>query len=112
MAGRTGLRTALMFGGVPKLRQARAVANGVDILVATPGRLMDHMQDGAVHLGGVEILVLDEADHMLDLGFIVPIRRIVASIPPARQTLFFSATMPKEIAPWPARCCATPCTSR
>ena len=96
-AGRTGLRTALMFGGVPKPRQARAVQHGVDILVATPGRLMDHMQDGAIQLGGVETLVLDEADHMLDLGFIIPIRRIVGTIPPTRQTLFFSATMPKEI---------------
>ena len=94
----TGLRTALMYGGVPKGRQSKAVANGIDILVATPGRLMDHMQDGAVSLNGVEVLVLDEADHMLDLGFIVPIRKIVQSIPPARQTLFFSATMPKEIA--------------
>ena len=94
----TGLRTALMFGGVPKARQSKAVANGIDILVATPGRLMDHMHDGAVQLGGVEILVLDEADHMLDLGFIVPIRKIVSTIPPKRQTLFFSATMPKEIA--------------
>ena len=93
----TGLRTALMFGGVPKGRQASAVANGIDILVATPGRLMDHMQDGAISLGGVEILVLDEADHMLDLGFIVPIRKIVSHIPAQRQTLFFSATMPKEI---------------
>ncbi len=93
----TGLRTALMYGGVPKGRQAKAVANGIDILVATPGRLMDHMQDGAVTLNNVEVLVLDEADHMLDLGFIVPIRKIVQSIPPARQTLFFSATMPKEI---------------
>ena len=94
----TGLRTALMYGGTPKLKQARAVANGIDILVATPGRLMDHMQDGAIVLNGVEVLVLDEADHMLDLGFIVPIRKIAQSIPPTRQTLFFSATMPKEIA--------------
>ena len=94
----TGLRTALMYGGTPKLKQARAVANGIDILVATPGRLMDHMQDGAVVLNGVEVLVLDEADHMLDLGFIVPIRKIAQTIPPTRQTLFFSATMPKEIA--------------
>ena len=94
----TGLRTALMYGGTPKLKQARAVANGIDILVATPGRLMDHMQDGAVVLNGVEVLVLDEADHMLDLGFIVPIRKIAQTISPTRQTLFFSATMPKEIA--------------
>ena len=93
----TGLRVALMFGGVPKPRQAKAVAGGVDVLVATPGRLIDHMQDRALNLGGVEVLVLDEADHMLDLGFIVPIRRIVATIPAQRQTLFFSATMPKEI---------------
>jgi len=94
----TGLRTALMFGGVPKPRQAKAVAAGIDVLVATPGRLLDHMQDGAVTLAGTEILVLDEADHMLDLGFVVPIRRIVSHIPAKRQTLFFSATMPKEIA--------------
>ena len=95
--GRTGLRGALMYGGVPKPRQARALAGGVDILVATPGRLLDHMQDRAVDLSSTEVLVLDEADHMLDLGFIVPIRRIVATIPAQRQTLFFSATMPKEI---------------
>ncbi len=93
----TGLRTTLMYGGVPKGRQSKAVANGIDILVATPGRLLDHMQDGAVVLNHVEVLVLDEADHMLDLGFVIPIRKIVQSIPPARQTLFFSATMPKEI---------------
>ena len=76
-----GLRTALMFGGVPKGRQSRLLANGVDVLVATPGRLLDHLADGAVRLDQVEILVLDEADHMLDLGFIVPIRRIAAQIP-------------------------------
>ena len=94
----TGLRTALMVGGGPKRRQRKAGGAGVDVRGATPGRLMDHMQDGAVHLNGVEILVLDEADHMLDLGFIVPIRKIVQTTPPSRQTLFFSATMPKEIA--------------
>lgn len=93
----TGVRTALIFGGVPKARQARAMQGGVDVLVATPGRLLDHMHDGAVQLGAVEVLVLDEADHMLDLGFIVPIRKIVSTIPQVRQTLFFSATMPKEI---------------
>ncbi len=94
----TGLRTALMYGGVPKLRQVKQVGGGVDIVVATPGRLLDHMQDGTIVLNGVEILVLDEADHMLDLGFIVPIRKIAQTISPSRQTLFFSATMPKEIA--------------
>jgi ATP-dependent RNA helicase RhlE len=92
------IRVALMFGGVPKPRQARAMDNGVDVLVATPGRLLDHLNDRAVNLGNVETLVLDEADHMLDLGFIVPIRKIAAMIPAQRQTLFFSATMPKEIA--------------
>jgi ATP-dependent RNA helicase RhlE len=92
-----GVRVALMFGGVPKGRQARTMSNGVDILVATPGRLIDHMQDRTVRLDTVEVLVLDEADHMLDLGFIIPIRRIVSAIPAQRQTMFFSATMPKEI---------------
>jgi ATP-dependent RNA helicase RhlE len=91
------VRITVMFGGVPKPRQARAMASGVEVLVATPGRLLDHIGDRAVRLDQVEILVLDEADHMLDLGFIVPIRRIAAQIPAARQTLFFSATMPKEI---------------
>jgi ATP-dependent RNA helicase RhlE len=93
-----GLRVTLMFGGVPKGKQARAMAGGVDVLVATPGRLIDHMQDRTVRLDRVEVLVLDEADHMLDLGFIIPIRRIAAALPKQRQTLFFSATMPKEIA--------------
>jgi ATP-dependent RNA helicase RhlE len=92
-----GLRVALIFGGVPKGRQVRAMERGVDVLVATPGRLLDHMQDRTVRLDQVEILVLDEADHMLDLGFIVPIRRIAAAIPAQHQTLLFSATMPKEI---------------
>jgi ATP-dependent RNA helicase RhlE len=93
-----GVRVMTMFGGVPKGKQARAIAGGVDVLVATPGRLIDHMQDRTVRLDLTEVLVLDEADHMLDLGFIIPIRRIVATIPSARQTMFFSATMPKEIA--------------
>jgi ATP-dependent RNA helicase RhlE len=94
----TRLRVAVMFGGVPKSRQARQMAQGVEVLVATPGRLIDHMQDRTVRLDRVEVLVLDEADHMLDLGFIIPIRRIVRDVPQQRQTLFFSATMPKEIA--------------
>ena len=93
----TNVRVALMFGGVPKGKQARAVAGGVDVIVATPGRLLDHMMDRAVRLDAVETLVLDAADHMLDLGFIVPIRKIVGATPAVRQTLFFSATMPKEI---------------
>ncbi|MGE0715537.1 MAG: DEAD/DEAH box helicase [Alphaproteobacteria bacterium] len=93
-----GLRTALAFGGVPLGAQIRALANGVDVLVATPGRLIDHLDSGAVRLDQVEILVLDEADHMLDMGFIHAVRRIVRALPRRRQNMFFSATMPKEIA--------------
>jgi ATP-dependent RNA helicase RhlE len=94
----TGLRTALVYGGVPKHPQARALSRGTDILVATPGRLLDLLTDHAVRLDATEILVLDEADHMLDLGFILPIREIAAALPAGRQSLFFSATMPPEIA--------------
>lgn len=89
--------TALAIGGVPIGRQVRWLANGVDILVATPGRLLDLMNSNAVTLDKVEILVLDEADRMLDMGFIRDIRKIVAKLPPKKQTLFFSATMPTEI---------------
>ena len=88
---------ALAIGGVPINRQIRALSNGVDVLVATPGRLLDLMQSHAVQLDRVEILVLDEADRMLDMGFIHDIRAIVAKLPAQRQTLFFSATMPDEI---------------
>ncbi|MFD2264768.1 DEAD/DEAH box helicase [Lacibacterium aquatile] len=87
-----------VFGGVGMGPQIRTLARGVDIVVATPGRLMDHMSTGAVRLNQVEALVLDEVDQMLDLGFMPAIRKIVAAIPPQRQTLLFSATMPKEIA--------------
>jgi ATP-dependent RNA helicase RhlE len=90
-------RVALAIGGVPLNRQIRALAAGVDVLVATPGRLLDLMQQRAVHLDRVEVFVLDEADRMLDMGFIHDIRRIVAKLPGERQTLFFSATMPREI---------------
>ena len=88
----------LAIGGVPINRQVRALAHGVDVLVATPGRLLDLMQQRSVHLDHVEVFVLDEADRMLDMGFIHDIRRIVTKLPSKRQTLFFSATMPKEIA--------------
>src|SRR5208282_3775610 len=95
---RPSLSLAVVFGGVPARPQIDRLARGLDVLVATPGRLLDHMGEGKVDLRATEILVLDEADHMLDLGFIVPIRRIVAKLPKKRQTLLFSATMPKEIA--------------
>jgi len=87
-----------VFGGVPIQKQIRALVSGVDVLVATPGRLLDLIDQRAVHLKGVEIFVLDEADQMMDLGFIVPIRKIHGLLPQQRQTLFFSATMPKAIA--------------
>jgi superfamily II DNA/RNA helicase len=86
----------LAIGGVPIGKQIRAMAHGVDVLVATPGRLLDLMQERAVTLDKVEILVLDEADRMLDMGFIHDIRRIIAKLPAQRQTLFFSATMARE----------------
>jgi ATP-dependent RNA helicase RhlE len=88
---------AVVVGGVSMGAQVRALSRGVDVLVATPGRLLDHVQGGTARLEGTEVVVLDEADHMLDLGFIVPIRRIVKLLPQKRQSLFFSATMPKAI---------------
>jgi len=91
-------RVALAIGGVSLNQQIRALVGGVDILVATPGRLLDLIQQRALGLDGVEIFVLDEADRMLDMGFIHDIRKIVAKLPRQRQTLFFSATMPREIA--------------
>jgi ATP-dependent RNA helicase RhlE len=92
------LQTALVIGGVPMGRQVRDLMNGLDVLVATPGRLIDLMRSNGVRLNQVEVLVLDEADRMLDMGFIHDIRNIVSKLPKERQTLFFSATMPREIA--------------
>ena len=92
------LGAAVVFGGVPTAKQVRALAAGVDVLVATPGRLLDLMGSGSVRLDEVEILVLDEADQMLDMGFIQPIKRIIGKLPRARQGLCFSATMPPAIA--------------
>jgi ATP-dependent RNA helicase RhlE len=91
------LDIALAIGGVPINRQVRAVSRGVEVLVATPGRLIDLVNQRAVTLDQVEVLVLDEADRMLDMGFIHDIKKIVAMLPRERQTLFFSATMPQEI---------------
>ncbi|MFN3483618.1 MAG: DEAD/DEAH box helicase, partial [Rhabdaerophilum calidifontis] len=88
----------VVFGGIPVVRQAKRLATGADILVATPGRLLDLVAQKALRLDELEILVLDEADQMLDLGFIVPLRRIHALLPKKRQSLFFSATMPEAIA--------------
>ncbi len=91
------LAVALAIGGVPINRQVRSLAHGVEVLVATPGRLLDLVNQRAVTLNQVEILVLDEADRMLDMGFIHDIKRVVAMLRKERQTLFFSATMPQEI---------------
>jgi len=93
----TGLRHAIVFGGVSQGPQAQALKRGIDILVATPGRLLDLMSQGLVDLRTVETFVLDEADRMLDMGFIHDIRRIIDQLPGKRQTLFFSATLPGEI---------------
>ena len=92
------LKSALAIGGVPMGAQVRSLLHGVDILVATPGRLLDLVQSNALRLSGVECFVLDEADRMLDMGFIHDIRKIVAKLPAHRQTLMFSATMPRAIA--------------
>ena len=92
------LSVAVIFGGVAHRPQIQALTRGVDILVATPGRLLDHIGERYASLQGTEILVLDEADQMLDLSFIKPIRRIVGQLTARRQTLLFSATMPEEIA--------------
>ncbi|ACB95406.1 DEAD/DEAH box helicase [Beijerinckia indica] len=91
------LSVAVVFGGVSPGAQIKALQRGLDILVATPGRLVDHIDSGVAHLGKTEFFVLDEVDQMLDLGFVKPIRRIVGTLPAKRQSLFFSATMPGEI---------------
>jgi ATP-dependent RNA helicase RhlE len=92
------IQSALAIGGVNMGPQVRALAHGVDVLVATPGRLLDLIQSHALRLSEVEMFVLDEADRMLDMGFIRDIRKIVAKLPAQRQTLLFSATMPQDIA--------------
>lgn len=93
----TGLKHAVVFGGVSQRPQTDALKRGIDILVATPGRLLDLMGQGYIHLNHVKHFVLDEADRMLDMGFIHDVRRIITKLPNERQTLFFSATMPNEI---------------
>lgn len=96
-AGATKLRTLVVFGGVSRHGQIAQLRRGADILVATPGRLLDLHRDGALELRGVEIFVLDEADRMLDMGFVHDVKRIVGALPRDRQTLMFSATMPAAI---------------
>ncbi|MBM4113199.1 MAG: DEAD/DEAH box helicase [Phycisphaerae bacterium] len=107
-----------LFGGVSQFHQVKALRRGVDVIVATPGRLLDLMEQGFVDLSSIEVFVLDEADRMLDMGFIKPIQRIAAAVPARRQTLLFSATMPQEIVHLaeallsdPARVAVTPVAS-
>ena len=92
-----GLRNAVIYGGVGQGAQEAALKRGIDVLVATPGRLLDLMSQGLVRLGNVEHFVLDEADRMFDMGFIQDVRRVVAVLPKERQTLLFSATMPQAV---------------
>lgn len=94
----TGLNQMVIFGGVSQNNQVNALRHGVDILIATPGRLLDLLNQGFINLQQLQLFVLDEADRMLDMGFIHDVKRIIARIPVKRQTLFFSATMPPEIA--------------
>jgi len=100
LAYHTGVTSAAVYGGVEMGMQERALKAGVDIIVATPGRLMDHMRQQNADLSGIQLLILDEADRMMDMGFWPDVRRIIATMPPSstgRQTLLFSATMPNEV---------------
>ena len=93
----TNLRNTVIFGGVKQSKQVASLQQGVDILVATPGRLLDLMNQGYISFSNLKYVVLDEADQMLDMGFIHDVKKIIAKLPPKRQSLFFSATMPKSI---------------
>ena len=93
----TGIKSTVIFGGVKQASQVLAMRKGVDVLTATPGRLLDLVKQGFIDLGSIEYLVLDEADQMLDMGFIHDIKKILKLVPHKRQSLFFSATMPREI---------------
>jgi ATP-dependent RNA helicase RhlE len=97
LAYHTSVTSAAVYGGVEMGPQERALKAGVDIIVATPGRLMDHMRQQNADLSGLELLVLDEADRMMDMGFWPDVRRIIEQIPSNRQTLLFSATMPNDV---------------
>jgi ATP-dependent RNA helicase RhlE len=97
LAYHTTVTSAAVYGGVEMGMQERALKAGVDIIVATPGRLMDHMRQQNADLSGIELLILDEADRMMDMGFWPDVRRIISTLPSVRQTLLFSATMPNEV---------------
>ncbi len=91
------IRSAVIFGGVSQFHQVKEIRKGIDILVATPGRLHDLINQGLLSLKQLEVLVLDEADRMLDMGFINDIKRLIKVLPASRQNIFFSATMPEEV---------------
>ncbi|MCC6599697.1 MAG: DEAD/DEAH box helicase [Crocinitomicaceae bacterium] len=93
----TGIKHLVIFGGVPQGAQVNGLRNGTDVLVATPGRLLDLMNQGFIDLSHLRIFVLDEADRMLDMGFVHDVKRVIARLPKQRQSLFFSATMPPDI---------------
>ena len=93
----TGITSTVIFGGVGQKPQTDALRRGIDILIATPGRLLDLMNQGFIDLRTLEVFVLDEADRMLDMGFVNDVKKVIAKLPFKRQTLFFSATMPPEI---------------
>jgi len=93
----TNIESVAVFGGVPFVRQQKAIRKRPDVIVACPGRLLDLVNRGGLRLDGIEVLVLDEADHMFDMGFLPDLKRILAALPPRRQNLLFSATMPREI---------------
>ncbi|HVS72414.1 MAG TPA: DEAD/DEAH box helicase [Phycisphaerae bacterium] len=97
LAGAAGISSAAIYGGAPMGPQVRALRGGANVLVATPGRLLDHLRQPYAKLDRVDVLILDEGDRMLDMGFLPDIRRILSRLPAARQTLLFSATMPGEI---------------
>lgn len=94
----TGIKQEVIFGGVSQHTQTLALRNGTDVLIATPGRLLDLMNQGYVHLDHLEIFVLDEADRMLDMGFIHDVKKVIKALPAQKQTMLFSATMPPQIA--------------
>lgn len=96
-AKHTGIKSTVIFGGVPQKPQEREIQAGMDIVIATPGRLNDLIKQKIINVGSVEIFILDEADRMLDMGFLHDVRKIIAKLPTKKQTLLFSATMPKEI---------------
>src|SRR3989338_5473195 len=106
------LRGEAVFGGVPMQPQINALKQGLDIVSATPGRLLDHTYEGRIDYGQIEIFVLDEADRMMDMGFLPDVERIISLLPPKRQNLIFSATIPEEIMKLSRQMCKDPVVIR